>query len=338
MSSILEQEIRSQPHALTATLTIARPPLQTVAEAVRARGVHTVMIAARGTSDHAADYARYLLGNALGMPVALAAPSLSTLYRSESLLDARRRLVVGISQSGASPDIRAVVADARRAGALTVAMTNDASSPLAQSAEHVVDLGVGPELAVAATKTYTSSLLAVALLAEALGGEPLGTEAVPAFVAEAVDSAFAQIERLDALRGGHLVVLGRGVQLPTAYETALKVRELCGVVSEGFSPPDLQHGPIAGVPPGATVLAFAPHGAIRESMLAAMHDLRRRGLEVVEVSDDPAADLSLPQRVPEWLAPIPAIAVGQVLAWRWATLDDRDVDAPPGLTKITQTT
>jgi glucosamine--fructose-6-phosphate aminotransferase (isomerizing) len=321
--SRLEHEIREQPAALARLLADARGQIAGLA---RALGTGTVMIAARGSSDNAARYAQYLLGERLGLPVALAAPSLESLHGAGAVPRGTGDLVLGISQSGRSPDVVGVLSAARAAGTRTAAITNDAGSPLARTAELVVELGVGAERSVAATKTYTGSLAVLAAAVAELQGDDAVRE-LPWLVAEAVDAAFAAAGPASA--PAHVVVVGRGYNLATAMEIALKVRELSGIVAEGFSSADLMHGPIAAVGPETLALLVAPPGAARASVLDAADALRARGARTLE----PA----LPPGVPEWLSPIVAVVPGQVLALRLAALAGRDADAPAGLAKVTET-
>ena len=340
--SHLEREIREQPDAVRAALRSAGPVADALAARLRERGpLEQVVIAARGTSDNAARYAQYLVGARLGLPVALAAPSLASRYGAPVVPRDARALVLAISQSGRSPDVVSVVASARAAGVPTAAITNDPASPLAAAADVVLDLDVGVERSVAATKTYTASLAVVARLVCALGGDGDGLARladVPASMAEAIHTATARVPALDPHHDAtHLVVVGRGYHYATAMEIALKVRELTGIVGEGFSPPDLLHGPIAAVAPGTPALLVAPSGTVRDSVLEAGAALADRGAITIRLDDAPDADLPLPAGVPETLSPLVAVIPGQVLALRWAQLRGAPVDAPPGLTKVTET-
>lgn len=342
MSSHLEHEIREQPAAVRAALDRNADTIALVAEQLRGGGpLEQVVIAARGTSDNAARYAQYLFGARLGVPVALAAPSLTTMYDAPAVPRGPGSLVVAISQSGQSPDVVGVLASARDAGAPTLAVTNAPESPLARAADHVLDLAVGVERSVAATKTYTASLAVVAALAAALGADDDAAAAlagIPALIERTVEGAFAAVPALDRHRETrHLVTIGRGFNYATAMEIALKVRELTGTIGEGFSPPDLMHGPIAAVAPGTPAIVVAPSGRVRDSVLEAGAALRERGVATILLADDEAADLPLPGGVPEWLSPLVAVVPGQVLALRWVALSGQPIDQPPGLTKVTET-
>src|SRR3954471_1119856 len=295
----LEREIREQPSALERFLVEQAPATAAIARALRGRRLGYVMIAARGSSDNAARYAQYLFGARLALPVALAAPSLETLYCAAAVPHRGEALVIGISQSGRSPDVAGVVAAARVAGAPTVAITNDASSPLAHAADLLLELGVGPERSVAATKTYTASLAALASLVAELRDDDRDRAAllrVPSLVRQAVDGAFAAVEALDEHTAApHLLMLGRGYNYATAMEIALKVRELTANVAEGFSSADLMHGPIAAIAPGTPAVVVAPPGKALGSVLEAAGALRDRG-----VGAGPGAPgrLAQPRRAP----------------------------------------
>ena len=266
----LRDEIREQPEVAARLLRDGRPEIEAIADRLIARladrEIDHVVIAARGTSDHAAIYAQYLFGAHLRLPVALATPSLISLYGVEPRLD--RSLVIGVSQSGQSPDIVGVVAAARRQGAPTIALTNDAGSDLAAAAEHHIDLRAGPERAVAATKTYTAELLAIALLVTALearlnptAGRDAALAAVPDALAGALDTEPAAEAVARHLAGrDRLIVVGRGFNYATAREMALKLKELARLAADPYSAADFLHGPLVLVEPGYPVIVLAPVG------------------------------------------------------------------------------
>ena len=346
----LHDEILEQPDALRRQLAAPSPGLEALAAGVRDNAVDSVVIAARGTSDHAAIYAQYVLGVRNGLSVGLATPSIVSLYGAEPRV--ARSLVVGISQSGASPDIVGIVAAAQRQGAPTLAITNDPESALAREAEHVLDLAAGPELAIAATKTYTTSLLAIARLSLALDPEPEAADALAALPA-AVEAALALEPTVDRIatalaaeRGGfdRCVIVGRGFEYATAREWALKLKELARVFADPYSSADFRHGPIALVQSGIPVLVLAPSGAAAEGQLELLRDLRERGVETVVASDDDAAlalgrwSIPIPAAVPEWLRPIVSIVPGQLFAYHATRARGLDPDAPRYISKVTRTT
>jgi len=340
-ASHLEREIREQPAALERFLPSHASDVAAIARALNGRALSYAMVAARGTSDNAARYAQYLFGERMGLPVALAAPSLETLYGAAAVPRRGDALVIGISQSGRSPDIVGVLAAARAAGAPTVAITNDTGSPLAHTAEFLIALDAGPERSVAATKTYTASLAALAALVAELRDDEDDRAAlrrVPSFIQRALDDAFARVGALDQYAAApHVIAVGRGYHYATAMEIALKVRELTATVAEGFSSADLMHGPIAAIAPGTPAIVLAARGKALSSVLETADTLRRRGAQPIMISDAPNADLPVPPGLPEWLGPLLAVVPGQVLALRRAIVGGHAIDQPAGLTKVTET-
>ncbi len=296
-------------------------------------------IVARGSSDHAALLGQYLLEAAIGRPVALASPSLQTLYRAP--VDYRGVLVVGVSQSGATSEIVEVVAVLRAAGARTIAITNDPSSPLAEAAGSVIDLGAGPELAVPATKTVTATLLAFVLLAEGLSGRTLVSSSaladlpghIAAVLADEASVARAAARLTDV---GQLVAVARGYLLAAARETALKLRETSGILAEGWSAADLRHGPVAAIGAHVPVLSLRAAGPAAADTERLESELAARGANVLRINDGADADIPLPPGVPEPLANIGAVVRGQHLARLVSLGRGIDPDHPLGLNKVTQ--
>lgn len=342
----LRSEIFEQPLVLACLLKNQMEDVQEVARAIRARGVNYIFLAARGTSDNAGLYAKYLWGVFNRLPIALAAPSLFSMYGRPPAL--RNALVVGISQSGQSPDIVSVVAEGGRQGAPTLVITNDPDSPLAQAAEFVIDVGAGPEEAVAATKTYTAQLLAIAMLSVALGGESdrlAALQRVPALVQQALalDSTIKQVaERYRYME--QCVVLGRGYNYATAFEWSLKLKELAYVVAEPYSSADFQHGPVAIVSHGFPVFAVVPGGAVFDDMLALLSRLVDENQAELLVISDKEEALSLahtPLRLPvdllEWLSPLVSIVLAQLFCYHLTRAKGYDTEAPRGLSKVTLT-
>jgi len=342
----LRSEILEQPAVLERLLRSQRDRVSEIAEKIRGYGVRSIFLAARGTSDNAGLYAKYLWGSMNRLPVALAAPSLFTIYRTPP--DLTGQLVVGISQSGQSPDIVSVVAEGRRQGALTLAITNDASSPLAAEAEMVLEIGAGTESAVAATKTYTGQLLGIAMVAAALHDDSAlfeTLERLPVLVGEtlalegAIEGAVQRFRYMD-----QCVVIGRGYNYATAYEWALKLKELTYVVADPYSPADFQHGPIAIVSQGFPVLAAVPQGAVFDDALSLLTKLvTTSGAELLAVSNDQRAldlaqtPLSLPDDLPEWLSPLVAIVPAQLFCYHLTQAKGYDTEAPRQLVKVTRT-
>jgi glucosamine--fructose-6-phosphate aminotransferase (isomerizing) len=340
----LIDEIREQPDVSRRLLRELPPALQPVVAAVTERGVAFVTVVARGTSDHAGIYAQYALGGLARLPVGLATPSLITRYGTPPRLD--RALVIGISQSGRSPDVVGVMAEARRQGGVTVAVTNDPASPLADAAEHGLPLMVGEERSVAATKTYTASLLVVAMLAAALSDERERLERDLARLPGEQERALASAGLAGALAPDFagtdaFVTLGRGYNLATAFEWALKLKELSAVYAQGYSTADFQHGPVASVAPGGAVLAIRAGGPLLGELDDVLRRLaRERHARIVVVSAEPfegAHQLPFPDQLPEWLSPLVAIVPGQLFAAAVTVAKGLDTDRPAGLTKVTLT-
>ena len=346
MNSLLHQEIYDQPDTLRRFSEEERERVAAVARRIKERGVRYVVLAARGTSDNAALYARYLLESFCDLPVSLAAPSVYTLYQSPPSLE--EALVVGISQSGEGADVTEVVAEGERQGALTLALTNFPDSPLAQAAEEVILLRAGEEKSVAATKTYTGQLYALAWLAAYLRGMDEETaaalRAVPGQVAQVLALEEVIAARAERYRyADHFVVVGRGYNYATAFEIALKLKELTYIVAEPYSSADFRHGPIAMVDPGFPILVVAPAGATRADLQELVVELAERQAELLVVSDEAAlleqAQLPLPLEVavPEWISPLLCVLPGQLLAYHLALAKDLDPDNPRMLQKVTIT-
>ena len=341
----LMREIREQPEGIARLITEHGEQFERAAEVIRARNVKQVLIAARGTSDNAARYAQYLWGYQHRLPVALATPSLYTVYRTPPRL--ADTLVIGISQSGTSPDIVSVVADAQAQGMLTLAITNTAESPLAETAELVINCHAGLEQAVAATKTYTAQLAAVALLGAALGQDEAARTAlleVPVALERTLaanDQLEQAAQRYAPVRAG--AVVGRGFNYCTAFEIALKVGELAYVGATPYSSADFMHGPIALVEPGYPVILVAPSGQVHAELHALGETLRERGADLLVVSDDEATlalattPMPLAAGLPEWATPLIAAVPGQLLGHHLAIAKGYDPMTPRSLNKITKT-
>jgi glutamine---fructose-6-phosphate transaminase (isomerizing) len=345
MMSHLELELGQQPEALARLLERQRDNAAEISKLLHRDDVQYILIASRGSSSNAARYAQYLLGRAHRVPVAFATPSLPTLSEQPPRLDGA--VVVGISQSGESPDVKAVIDEARLQGRPTIALTNVPGSPLGAASDHVLPLEAGEERAVAATKTYVNSLGALALLFASATDDTSAfaeLELMPGRIEEQLarsrEPAVA-IESLGEVDGG--TVIARGVNYGTSFEIALKIRELSGLLFESYSAADLMHGPVAAIGAGWPVIAVAPSGPALASMAQAIDDVRRRGARLVVAAEDPAllaqADVPLPlvPGVPEWLSPLVAVVPGQLSALTLARMRGIDLDRPLGLSKVTLT-
>ncbi len=339
-------EIYEQPKVLKKLLQTQRLKVEQIASEIRKKNVEYVFLVARGTSDNAGRYANYLWGAHNQLPLALATPSLFTIYEQPPKL--KNALVVSISQSGKSPDLISVVEEGRRQGCLTLSITNAPDSPLAEAADHVLDICAGLEAATAATKSYTAELMAVAMLSAALSGEPerwAELEKVGNW-AEQVLAQDEQIARL-SLRYRYMqrcVMLGRGFNYCTAFEWALKTKELSYIAAEPYSTADFLHGPIALVEPGFPVMAVAPSGKAFATICDPLKKMvANNKVDLAVISDQaPLLEIAqtpirLPHGIPEWLSPIIAIIPGQLFAYHLTRHRGLDTESPRIITKVTET-
>ena len=342
----LRDEILEQPEVAARFLARQGPAIDELAATLRRRPVRDVVIAARGTSDHAALYAQYVLGIRHGLSVALGTPSVVSIYGADP--DVRDALVIGISQSGASPDIVAVVVAARAQGALTVAITNEPNSALSDAADRTIVLEAGPELAVAATKTYTAELLAIASLSAALTDDP-GDRAAVAALPETLGAVLGlepEIERIasEQATSDRALVIARGFEYATAREWALKLKELAQVFADPYSAADFQHGPLALLESGVPVLAIVRGGPTEGDLVALLGRLREdldADLMVISDRNGPIGlarwPVRLPPGTPEWLGPIVSIVPAQFHALHVAHASGLDTERPRPLPKVTRT-
>ncbi len=340
------EEIRQQPEALARTLASEMKRIEKFKALMDRRKPRMVVLAARGTSDNAAQFGRYLIEITTGIPVSLAAPSVQTVYGAK--LNYKDALVVAISQSGESTDINVVLEQARKAGAVTVGITNEAGSAMAKLAEHVFLVRAGREKSVAATKTYSGQLMMFYLLAWALGAKLRmeDLENIPALAQTALSlemEVTALAERYRFMN--HAVVVGRGLNYANAFEFALKMMETSYVIAERFSAADFLHGPIAIVEPDFPAFLFAPSGPTWKSMEEMLLRLRGLKAETVAITDrrNPGVAklatrvISIPERIPELFTAIPYIIPAQLFAAALAAEKGLDPDKPRTLAKITRT-
>jgi glutamine---fructose-6-phosphate transaminase (isomerizing) len=343
--SHLYAEIHEQPDAVRRLLAKEAEQIEAIAGTIRQFDPAFVVIAARGTSDNAARYAQYLLGIQAGLSVSLATPSVHTLYDAQPRL--ARALVIGISQSGHSADVRQVVEDAKAQGALTLSLTNYVDSPLAQTADHHICLQAGEEKSVAATKTYTTELVAIALLTQYI----VQNDANIARIQQLPDDIRATLAQAAKMGDWvqryrymeHVAVIGRGYNYATAFEISLKIKELCYIIGEEYSEADFRHGPIAIISQGFPVIAVAPTGKTYPLMMDLLEQLHEKNAECIVISDDATARaqgihaMTLPAQLPEWISPICAVLPGQLFAYHLAQAKGYDIDQPRGLNKVTVT-
>ena len=356
--SLLLSEISEQPVSLQGLLAAEREHVSELAARIRAREPQYVVIAARGSSDNAARYAQYLFGAHNHLSVALATPSLFTQYHAVPRLAGA--LVIGISQSGASPDLIAVVAEGKRQGCLTLAITNVPDSELGRAADAVIALHAGAERSIAATKTYSCELMALAMLSAALSADAeqqTELERLPEQAAAVLVAAQGGIDRVAGMTlpvlapavqqlksSDYCVVIGRGYHFATAHEIALKAKELAYVAAEPYSSADFLHGPIALLERGFPAIVINTSGRVFNEVQFLLAEVVRRGAKPVVISDRAealalsSAPIVLPAGIPEWLSPIAAIVPGQLLAAQLSVARGFDPDHPRGITKVTRTT
>ncbi|WP_165436366.1 SIS domain-containing protein [Amycolatopsis suaedae] len=334
-------EIAEQP-AVLAGLLDRRSDIAGVADAIAKRPPRFALLAARGSSDHAALYAKYLIEVLLGLPAGLVSPSTVTLYGAQP--DLRDVLLITVSQSGGSPDLVEFTASARERGALTVAVSNTPSSPLHGAAELAVDIGAGTEKAVAATKTYSATLLSLYLLIDAVrGGKGADAEGIGELAQQALDGSVDSVQRaVDRYRFvNRVITAGRGYSYATALESALKLAETSYLAARAYSGADLLHGPVAAIDEETAVLAVTSRGKGGGAMGDVLDAVSSRGADVVAVGSaaaDVPADvrIALPETAEE-LSPILEILPAQRVALGLSLARGVDPDNPRGLNKVTKT-
>jgi glucosamine--fructose-6-phosphate aminotransferase (isomerizing) len=340
---IMYGEIAEQPEVMRRLLTEGAPRIRDTARRIAARRPRFVLLSARGTSDHAALYAKYLIEVELGLPCGLTSMSTTTAYGAKPLL--QDVLMISVSQSGGSPDLGASTRAAREAGAITLAVTNNADSPLAEVAEFHLDLLAGPEKALPATKTYTAELLALHLFVMGLKDDEGAAARVLPDLAEEV---LARGEEVRQLAGRYrfaerMVLTSRGYGYPTAKEAALKLMETSYIPALAYSGADLLHGPLAMVDNISPVIAIVTEGRGGKALQPVLDRLRGRGADLVVIGPQPhvhtaSGGFALPTgRLPESLQPMLEILPLQKLAYEVAIARGQDPDAPRALNKVTKT-
>ncbi|WP_328932580.1 MULTISPECIES: SIS domain-containing protein [unclassified Streptomyces] len=340
---IMAREMAEQPAVLRRILDEGAPRIRRVTQEVAARTPRFVLLTARGTSDNAALYAKYLLEIRLGLPCGLTSMSTTTAYGAHP--DLTDVLVVTVSQSGGSPDLVASTRAAREAGAITVAVTNNPDSPLAAVSEYHVDIMAGPEKALPATKTYTASLLALYLFVEGLrGGDGAAAKALPD-LAEQLLARQGEVRTLASRYrfAERMVITSRGYGYPTAKEAALKLMETSYIPALAYSGADLLHGPLAMVDNVSPVIAVVTDGRGGAALQPVLDRLRGRGADLVVIGpagqvEQASAGFVLPvEGVPEELQPVLEILPLQLLAYEVTIARGQDPDAPRALAKVTET-
>jgi glutamine---fructose-6-phosphate transaminase (isomerizing) len=341
---LMRQEIFEQPAVLTSLVDNATVTMQSVAEC--ASHCSFAVLAARGSSDNASTYGKYLLEGVVGLPTALAAPSLFTLYHTPPRL--KGALVIGVSQSGQAADVVEVLQQAREQGAITLAVTNSPDSPLTTAAEYVVLLGAGLERALAATKTVTAQCATYAILTALLSRNADLLQGLTE-IGQSVQSVLAMEDQIaesarDWLYAERAAIISRGYSYGAAQESALKLKETCYMSAEPYSAADFMHGPLAMIEPNYPVLAFLNHDAAYESTLELLNKISQRGARMIGFATPqaaahlPAGTRALQIDSPSaLLSTIPFVVAGQLFAMHLSILRGYDPDVSRGLHKVTVT-
>lgn len=337
-------EIAEQPAALERTIAEERSKIAKLGQLLKTRDIHLIVLVARGSSDNAALFGRYLLEITTGIPVSLSAPSVHTIYGAKLRLD--HALVVGVSQSGEGEDINHVLESARDSGAYTIGITNEPGSSMTRVVEETLLTHGGRERSVAATKTFTGQMLLFYMLATELAQNavPFSYEKIPQFVAGALEQKATMEELVQRyVFMENCVVVGRGLAYANAYELALKLMETCYVVAERFSSADFLHGPVAMVERHFPVILFAPPGVMLSGVKSLIERLRELHADTLAITSDSDAaalctrSIVLSREIDEFLAPIPYIVPGQLFAALLAEAKGLNPDAPRSLSKVTRT-
>lgn len=342
--SLMLQEIAEQPEALARTIREEAAKVRRLGESLKQREIDVIVLAARGSSDNAALFGRYLLEITTGIPVSLCAPSVHTLYRAK--LDLKHALAIGVSQSGEGEDINCVLENAHASGAFTIGITNEPASSMAGLVDETLLMHGGRERSVAATKTFTGQMLLFYMLASALAknDRAVDYQRIPDLTASALEQRPAIVELVQRyVFMENCVVVGRGLAYANAYEFALKLMETCYVVAERFSSADFLHGPVAMIERHFPVFLFAPPGVMLASTRELIGRLQELRADTVVITGDiDTAAMSsraviMSREIDEFRAPIPYIVPAQLFAALLAEAKGLDPDAPRSLSKVTRT-
>lgn len=340
--SLMLEEITEQPVVLERTINAEREKVGKLRQFIQNREIDLIVLVARGSSDNACHFGRYLLEVTCGIPVSLSAPSVFTLYNAR--LNLKKALVIGVSQSGEGTDINAVLEDAKKSGAFTIGITNEADSTMAKIADETLLIHAGREKSVAATKTYTGQMLHFYHLAEMFAETNIDFEKIPHYAAQVLQlrsEVQNLVERYVFME--NCVVVGRGMNYGNSYELALKLMETCYVVAERFSSADFFHGPLAIIERRFPVIMFAPKGVTNQSSIDLLNRLQELNADSLSITnDDGIAKLSsrtlrMPKEIDEFLSPIPFIIPAQLFAALLSAAKGIDADAPRSLSKVTKT-
>lgn len=340
--SLMLEEIGEQPDTLERTINAEAETATRIGDFIRSKEIDVIVLVARGSSDNAALFGRYLLEVTTGIPVSLSAPSVFTLYNAKLRL--KHALVIGISQSGEGDDINFVLNRAKESGAFTVAITNDAESTMAKIADETLRIHAGRERSVAATKTYTGQMLLFYMLASAIGDTRIHYRKIPEFAHDSLKLA-PEMKEVAARYAfmENCVVVGRGYNYGNSYELALKLMETCYVVAERFSSADFFHGPLAIIERRFPVILFGPTGVTQQGSIDLLKQLADLNADCFSITNDEkiasasTRSVKLSSDIEEILSPIPFIIPAQLLAAYLAEVKGLDPDAPRSLSKVTKT-
>src|SRR5215831_15226299 len=338
------EEIAEQPAALERTIKSEHEKIQRLGAHLKRREIDLIVLAARGGSDNAALFGRYLLEITTGIPVSLSAPSVHTIYRAK--LNLKHALVIGVSQSGEGEDINRVLENARDCGAFTIGITNEPASSMVKLVDETLLMHGGREQSVAATKTFTGQMMLFYMMAAALSSnaQAIDYQKIPDFAAQALEQKPAIVELVQRyVFMENCVVVGRGLAYANAYEFALKLMETCYVVAERFSSADFLHGPLAMIERHFPVILFAPPGVMLKGtndLIGRLQELRAETLAItgdLDTASMCSRSIIMPREIDEFLAPIPYIIPAQLFAALLAEAKGLNPDAPRSLSKVTRT-
>ncbi len=342
--SVLLSEISGQPKAIEKFLSCESEHVKRICKEISGRFDY-ILIAARGTSDNAARYAQYVFGIQNRIQVALATPSLFTIYNTPPNM--KGAFVIGISQSGESPDIVSVIQEAHRQNCPTLGITNFENSPLAKSSDFTCLLNAGFEKSIAATKTYTNSLCALALLSASLREHKISIQQlneIPGIMQHTIELQSHVLYEIQRYRfAEQCTVIGRGYNYSTAFEIALKIKELNQIITEPYSSADFRHGPIVMIHKGTPVFFVAPKDQMSSDIYDLIQQVKEKGGEIIVISNEKTIlskgklNFPIPADIPEWLTPMAAVIPGQLFAMQLAIEKGLDPDNPLGITKVTYT-
>lgn len=337
-------EILEQPKVLAGIRAKNAETLSALMADIRRSDIRQVIIAARGTSDHCAIYAKYLIEMLLKLPVSLSAPSVNTLYGCDIIY--QNALVIGISQSGMAQDVLSVVKDANKSGMITIAVTNNVQSPMAAEAKYNLDCAAGPEKSVAATKTFTAQMYCLATLIAMWSGNKELTDAL-GVLPEGIGREVKKADAVMALAKEYTfmsdcIVLGRGLQYPIALEASLKMMETTYTNARGFAVSDFQHGPLALISDNLPVFVYCASDEAKEDVLAATKRYAQLGAYVLMVTDDKqnakdAEKCLLVEKSSKYTAPFHMVVTAQMFACGLADAKRCTPDAPRHIQKVTIT-